>query len=105
MLRGVAALDLLTFDAQVTLRGILAVLRAMPESEFTQSALTTQLRDFATRTGRSIRDVMPPLRVALCGSDNSIDLCLIMSALGKAESCARVDWPFVIGAWLDKPMN
>lgn len=93
---------LLDYDAQVTLRELLMVLKGVPEAEFAKDFLNITLRRFAAETGRTLRDTMKPLCIAVVGSDSSPgDLSFVLEVLGRDEVLARVDWPFIISGMVE----
>jgi glutamyl-tRNA synthetase len=72
-------------------RSILAGLPdALAATDFSAAALDTALRAYADRSGLKLGQVAQPLRAALTGSTTSPGIDATLSALGPAESLARI---------------
>ena len=81
------AAALLTGEAKRMLAGLAGELDG---TEFTQSAIDAALRGFAERNGLKLGQVAQPLRVALTGSTTSPGIDVMLLALGKGETLARI---------------
>jgi glutamyl-tRNA synthetase len=82
------ALGLLTPDARALLKELQADLAAIEPWE--GAALEVAVRNFAERHNVKLGAVAQPLRAALTGRTTSPGIFEVMTALGKAESLARI---------------
>ncbi len=82
-------LALLTDETRDRLARLAEVLESSPE--WTPEPLTADLRAFAAAEGVGLGKIGPGLRAVLSGGSPAPDLAGALTALGKAESLARID--------------
>jgi len=78
---------LLTAENRLLLR---AVAGPLALSDFTVVGVDAALRAYAEATGRKLGSVAQPLRAALTGSNVSPGIDVVLAALGREESLARI---------------
>jgi glutamyl-tRNA synthetase len=83
-----AAAALLTPEARVTLKRVLAVLTTV--TDWTAPATEAAVKDFATRENLKLGSIAQPLRAALTGRAASPGIFDVLAILGRDESLARI---------------
>jgi len=67
-----------------------AMFAALADENYTKEGIESALRDFAARTGKKLKDIAQPLRVALTGTMVSPPLDSVMTTLGKQKVLERI---------------
>ena len=72
---------------------VLAQIRALLEAlpEFTVESTDKALHDFVEQSGLGFGAVMPPIRIAVSGTQSGPDLFPILATLGREKVLARID--------------
>ena len=77
-----------SFGANLGLVG--TALEALPEGEWTPTALESALKALAEREGKKLGDIMQPVRVALTGGTVSEPVNELLAVVGRSESLRRI---------------
>ncbi|MDP2662601.1 MAG: glutamate--tRNA ligase family protein, partial [Dehalococcoidia bacterium] len=85
-----AVIKFLAGDHIATAEASGAMFAALAEENYTKEGIENALRDFAAQTGKKLKDVAQPLRVALTGTTVSPPLDSVMTTLGKQKVIERI---------------
>ena len=77
-----------SFGANLGLVG--TALEALPEGEWTPTALESALKALAEREGKKLGDIMQPVRVALTGGTVSEPVNELLAVVGRTQSLRRI---------------